>query len=376
MTAKARAMQAQGIRVISFAAGEPDFNTPEVVCEAAIKALKDGQTKYAPSRGIPALREAVVAKTARENGFTCQDNQIVVSCGAKHSLYNALMVLVDPGDEVVLFAPYWMTYADQIRLAGGVPKVVSCGAETCFTPTPDQIREAITARTKVIIVNSPGNPTGGAWNAEQYAALAEVTERHGTWVISDEIYERLLYTGTHQSVAALNPSMAERTVTILGCSKTYAMTGWRIGFAVAPAPVAAAMADLQDQVTSNATTFAQVGAVAALNMPATDVDAMREEFRRRRDLGLGLLQKMAGIHCPEPHGAFYFFVDVSEVLARPDAPWTTDLALADWLLEHAHIACVPGSVFEGPGHLRFSYATSPAQIEEGFHRLHAALNPL
>lgn len=373
MTARARKMQAEGIDVISFAAGEPDFNSPDAANTAAKEAIDKGLTKYAPSRGLPALSQAIVEKCSRENGLEVTGDQIVVSCGAKHSLYNTMMVLVQPGDEVVLFAPYWMTYADQVRLAGATPVVVHTGIESGYVPTPEQIAGAITPRTKAIVINSPSNPTGGAWPLETLRAVAELAVKHGVWIISDEIYERLTYGHQHVSVATLDKSVADQTVTILGCSKTYAMTGWRIGFAVAPKPVAAAMANLQDQVTSNATTFAQAGAVAALNLPPAEVEAMRAEFEARRDIGVKLLRQIPGVKIAEPKGAFYFFADFREHIGG-DIP--DDLALAERLLADAHVATVPGSVFEGPGHLRLSYATSRANIEKGISRIAEALDKL
>ena len=373
MTARARKMQAEGIDVISFAAGEPDFNSPAVANEGAKAAIDKGLTKYAPSRGLPALSQAVIDKCARENGLEVTGDQIVVSCGAKHSLYNTMMVLVQPGDEVILVAPYWMTYADQIRLAGATPVVVHTTIETGYVPTPEQIEAAVTPRTKAIVINSPSNPTGGAWPQDTLKKTANLAVKHGFWIISDEIYEHLTYGHTHVSVASLDKAVAEQTVTILGCSKTYAMTGWRIGFAVAPKPVAAAMANLQDQVTSNATTFAQAGAVDALNMPAADVEAMRAEFEARRNIGVNLLRQIPGVQLAEPKGAFYFFADMSAFIGGsvPD-----DLALAELLLAEAHVATVPGSVFEGPGHLRMSYATSRQNIEAGIARIAEALAKL
>ncbi|MBS1708568.1 MAG: pyridoxal phosphate-dependent aminotransferase [Armatimonadetes bacterium] len=370
MTTRARKMMAEGIDVISFAAGEPDFNSPEAANEAAKKAIDAGLTKYAPSRGLPALSEAVIEKCARENGLTVSSDQIVVSCGAKHSLYNTMMVLAGPGDEVVVFAPYWMTYVDQIRLTGATPVVVHTGIETGYVPTPEQIEAAITPRTKAMVINSPSNPTGGAWPVETLKRAGELAVKHGFWIISDEIYERLTYGYEHVSIASLDKSIAEQTVTILGCSKTYAMTGWRIGFAVAPKPVASAMSNLQDQVTSNATTFAQAGAVAALRLPPSEVESMRAEFEARKNLGVGLLRAIPGVQLADPKGAFYFFADFSHYIGGkiPD-----DLALAEHLLATAHVATVPGSVFEGPGHLRLSYATSRKDIETGIARIAEAL---
>lgn len=373
MTSRARKMQADGIDVISFAAGEPDFNSPDCANQEAKAAIDKGLTKYAPSRGLPSLSQAVIEKCARENKLEVTAEQIVVSCGAKHSLYNTMMVLVQPGDEVILFAPYWMTYADQIRLAGGTPVVVHTSIESGYVPTPDQIAAAITPRTKAMVINSPSNPTGSAWPLDTLKKAAELAVKHGVWIISDEIYERLTYGYEHVSIASFDKSVAEQTVTILGCSKTYAMTGWRIGFAVAPKPVASAMANLQDQVTSNATSFAQAGAVAALHMPDSEVEAMRAEFEARRDLGVGLLRQIPGVQLAEPKGAFYFFTDFSAFIGGSVAD---DLALAELLLADAHVATVPGSVFEGPGHLRLSYATSRENIEKGIARIAEALTKL
>ncbi len=373
MTAKARAMQAQGIDVLSFAAGEPDFNTPGAICEAAISAIESGLTKYCPSKGLPQLREAIRAKVQRENGFSCGDDQIVVSCGAKHSLYNALQVLVEPGDEVILIAPYWMTYADQIRLAGGTPVVVSTTAATSYTPHIDQIKEALSPRTKAIIVNTPCNPTGAAWDRGLIKEVAALALKHGIWIISDEIYERLIYGHAHTSFASLSKEVAAQTITVQGCSKTYSMTGWRIGFSIAPANVTSAMANLQDQVTSNATTFAQAGAIEALNLDPAIVEEMRVEFETRRDMGLELLRAIPDVSVTTPLGAFYFFVDISKHLG---GSISDDVALAEWLLENAHIATVPGSVFEGPGHLRLSYAAHPDEIREGIARLQKGLTEL
>ncbi len=372
MTAKARRLQSEGHDVVSFAAGEPDFNTPEPVCEAAIKALRDGVTKYTPSAGLPALRQAVAAKLSRENGLAYDPDQVVVSCGAKHSVFNALQALIDPGDEVLLLAPYWMTYRDQILLAGGVPVTVAAEAREGFVPSIDRLREAVTPRTRALILNSPSNPTGATFSRAQLKELAALAIRHDLWVVSDEIYERLTYDTPHTSLAALGRDVAERTVTVTGCSKTYAMTGWRIGFAAAPRPVAQAMSNLQDQVTSNPTSFAQMGAIAALELGPESVEAMREEFLRRRDQMCQRLRAIPGVTLDTPSGAFYCFPDVSPFLER----FGDDVGLADFLLEDALVATIPGSVFEGPGHLRLSYAASPADIEKGLERVADSLAKL
>ena len=370
ITAKAQAMKAEGIDVISFAAGEPDFNTPQPICDAAIKALGAGFTKYTPSAGTPDLKQAIVEKLERDNGLTYKPNQIVVSCGAKHSVYNAMQVLLDPGDEVILIAPYWMTYAEQIRLAGGVPKVIHTTAESGFVPTYDQLRAAITEKTKAIIVNSPCNPTGAVLPHQTLKEIGMLALRHGFWIVSDEIYERLVYGVKHESMASLGKDVAERTITINGCSKSYAMTGWRIGFCAAPVEVAQAMSNFQDQVTSNPTSFAQKGAVEAFNMPADEVEVMRAEFQARRDLVVSLLRQIPGLVVPEPKGAFYVLPDFSAYIGG-DLP--TDLDLAAYLPQEARVATVPGSVFEGTGHLRMSYAASREHIEKGVARIAEAL---
>ncbi len=371
ITAKANAMKAEGIDVVSFAAGEPDFNTPEAVNEAAIAAIRAGFTKYTPSAGTPDLKKSIVAKLERDNGLKYTPEQIVVSCGAKHSVYNTMQVLLDPGDEVILIAPYWMTYAEQVILAGGVPRVVHTTLESGFVPTYDQLREAVTPRTKAIIVNSPSNPTGAVFGHQTLKEIATLALRHGFWIVSDEIYERLVYGDAKQeSIASLGAEVSERTITINGCSKSYAMTGWRIGFAAAPVPVAKAMSNFQDQVTSNPTSFAQKGAIAAFNLPPDEVEAMRQEFEARRNLVVSLLRQIPGLRVPEPKGAFYVLPDAS---AHITGDLKTDIDLADYLLQEAKVATIPGSVFEGPGHLRLSYAASRADIEKGVARIAEAL---
>ena len=371
ITSKAKAMQAEGIDVVSFGAGEPDFNTPEPICEAAIDAIHKGFTKYTPSAGIPELRKAVVNKFEHENGLKYTPEQVIVSCGAKHSVYNTMQVLLDPGDEVILIAPYWMTYADQVRLAGGVPVVVHTSSEAGFVPELDQLKEAISPRTKAIIVNSPSNPTGAVLPRETLKQIAALALRHSLWVVADEIYEHLLYGGEkHVSIASLGTDIFNQTITINGCSKSYAMTGWRIGYAAAPLPIAKAMSNFQDQVTSNPTSFVQKGAVAALNLPPSSIEAMRAEFEARRDLIHGLLTAIPGIKMPSPKGAFYAFPDVSAYL---NGDLKSDVDLATFLLDEAKVATVPGSVFEGSGHIRLSYATSRADIEKGVARIAEAL---
>ena len=369
ISAKANSLKADGIDVISFGAGEPDFNTPQPICDAAKAAIDAGFTKYTPSAGINELREAICGKLARENGLEYHPSQIIVSCGAKHSVYNSVQVLVDPGDEVILLAPYWMTYADQIQLAGGTPVVVRASAESGFVPEISAIAEAISPRTKAILINSPSNPSGAVLPDSLLQGIADLAEKHDFWIISDEIYERLVYGTSCRSIASFGSNVKDRTITIGGCSKSYAMTGWRIGFAAAPLPVAKAMSNFQDQVTSNPTSFAQKGATVAFNLPSESVEEMRAEFEIRRDLIVGLLSDIPGVMITPPKGAFYAFPDISKCLR----PGETDVDLAEFLLETAHVAVVPGSVFEGQGHIRLSYATSRKNIEEGVRRIKEAL---
>jgi len=373
ITSKARNLKAAGIDVVSFAAGEPDFNTPDAICNAAIDAMRSGDTKYTASSGTVALKESIQRKMARENGLSIQANQIVVSCGAKHSLYNACMTLFQPGDEVILLAPYWMTYADQVRLTGAQVVEIACSAANNFVPTAEQLRAAITPRTRGIMINSPSNPTGALLPTETLQDIAALAEQHNFWIISDEIYEKLTYGVAHAPITSLDAGVMDRTIYINGCSKTYAMTGWRIGYAVAPAPIAQAMSNLQDQVTSNPTSFAQAGAAVALDLPNDAVEAMRAEFEARRTIIVDGLNSIPGVACNYPAGAFYAFPDVSSYLGER---FKTDVELADYLLDQAHVAVVPGSVFQGHGHIRLTYATSRSQIEEGVRRIGKALEAL
>lgn len=374
ITAKANAMKAAGEDVVNFGAGEPDFNTPEPIIEATVDALRGGFTKYTPSAGIKELKEAVATKLLRENNVKVSPDQVVMSCGAKQSVYQTMQVLLDQGDEVILIAPYWMTYAEQIRLAGGVPKVVKAPAENGFVPSLDQLKEAIGPRTKAILINSPSNPTGAILPRGTLKEIASLALRHNLWIVTDEIYERLIYGGeSHTSLASLSTEVADRTITIGGCSKSYSMTGWRIGFAAAPLPVAKALSNLQDQITSNPTSFAQKGATVAFNLPAESVEAMRAEFEARRDLISRLLGDIPGIKMPMPKGAFYAFPDVTAYLGGRIA---NDLDLAGYLLEEAKVAVIPGTVFEGEGHIRLTYACSRADIERGVGRIAEALSKL
>lgn len=365
-------MKAEGIDIVSFGAGEPDFNTPEPVCDAAIEAIRAGFTKYTPTAGIPSLRQAISAKLERENRLRYTPDQIVVTCGAKQAIYNALQVLIDPDDEVILISPFWMTYAEQVRLAGGVPVIVQTHHKAGFIPDYEDLREAITTKTKAILVNSPSNPTGAVLPRATLKEIAGLSIRFGLWIVADEIYEHLIYDGLrHISIASLGAEVLGRTVTINGCSKSYAMTGWRIGYAAAPLEVAKAMSNLQDQVTSNATSFAQWGAVAAMNLDPSVIETMRSEFQARRDLIYDLLTAIPYVSMAKPQGAFYALPDISAYIGNE---LKSDSDLASYLLERAKVAVVPGSVFHGPGHIRLSYAISRKDIVKGVARIAEALS--
>lgn len=373
ITAKAKALQAAGADVIAFGAGEPDFNTPEPICLAAKAAIDRGFTKYTVTTGMIELKEAVSEKLQADNGLDYAPDQIVVSCGAKQCLFNTLWVLAGPGDEVILIGPYWMTYADQVRLVGATPVVVHTRADDNFVPSYEALRDAITPRTKAIMINSPSNPTGAVYPRQTLKEIAQLALRHDLWVIADEIYEKLVYEGEHVSIGSLGRDILQRTVTIGGCSKSYAMTGWRIGYMAAPQEVVKAVSAFQDQVTSNPTSFAQIGAITALGLDSTSIEVMRSEFDARRNLGFAELSKIPNLRVPKPMGAFYFFVDIS---AHLGGRLKTDAELAEYLLEQVHVATVPGSVFEGDGFLRISYTASQDNIRRGIQRIGEALGRL
>lgn len=371
ISAKANAMKAEGIDVISFGAGEPDFPTPEPICAAAHEALDSNFTKYTATPGMMQLREAIANKLRDDNGIEVAATNVVVSNGAKQSLFNALMTLVDPGDEVIVLSPYWMTYIEQIALAGGTPVVVRSSPENGFLPDVDQIAAHVTPRTKAIVLNSPCNPTGAVYPRDVLEGIANLAVHRGLWVICDEIYEKLIYEGReHISIASLGREIAAQTVTINGCSKSFAMTGWRIGFAAAPKEVADAMACLQDCVTSNANSIAQKGAIAAYAMPRDKMEAMRSEFEIRRNLMYSELCKVDGVQVNKPQGAFYFLLGVSNFLK---GEIKDDTELASRVLDEAKVATVPGSVFDAPGFIRLSYTASQTNIKRGVERLAGAL---
>lgn len=368
MGSKAKRMAEAGMRVVSLAAGEPDFGTPKAVCDAAEQAMRSGATKYTPSAGTPALREAIAAKFVRENGLDATAATVMATCGAKQALFNAFTVLLDPGDEVLVPTPCWPTYLDQIELAGGRPVPVPTEAGEGYALDPDRLAAAVGPQTRAVVLNSPCNPTGAVVADSSVEAIGRIAAKHGLWIVSDEIYERIRYGPPHVSAARLcDPA---QVVTVSGCSKTYAMTGWRIGFVHACREVVDAMVNVQDQVTSNPTSFAQAGAVAALNLPGDEVESMRARFQSRRDLILRLLDTHLGIAPPTPAGAFYVLADVRSWLAEGEE----DADLADRLLESAGVATVPGSCFLARGCLRLSYAASEADIEEGVAKMAGLLH--
>ncbi len=380
--AKAKALRAQGINVISFGAGEPDFDTPERIKDAALQAMRRGQTKYTEVGGVPELRAAVCAKFKRDNGLDYEPADVLVSCGAKHTLYNMVVALIDPGDEVIVPSPYWVSYPEQVRLVGGVPVAVETHEATGFDLDPERVRAAVTARTKVIILNSPNNPTGAVFSPAALQAVARLAVERNLFVVSDECYEALTFEGRHVSIASLGADIKARTLVINTCSKAYAMTGWRIGYAAGPRELIRAMTDVQSQVTSNPSSIAQWAAVEALGGPQDEVAKMAGEFDRRRRLIVAGLNALPGVRCTMPKGAFYAFANVSGLFGRTWKAVDTSVTLkgsldvAAFLLEAARVAVVPGLDFGSDAHVRLSYATSDALISEGLARMDAAIRTL
>ncbi|NLG83174.1 MAG: pyridoxal phosphate-dependent aminotransferase [Firmicutes bacterium] len=375
MDARAKQMQREGQDVVFFGVGEPDFDTPEFIKDEAVAALRAGMTKYAPAAGLADLREAVCQYLYKEYGLSYRPKNIVITCGAKHALYNVFQVILEPGDEVILPVPYWVSYSEQIKLAGGVVVPVMTTAANGFRMQPEDFAAAITPRTRAVVINSPNNPTGAVYSRAELLAIAEIAVRHDLVIVSDEIYDHLIYDGlAPTSIPTLGPEVAARTILINGVSKTYAMTGWRIGYAAGDEKVIAAMADLQSH-SSNATTFCQKAAIKALLGPQEAVEKMRAEFARRRDLMVRLVRETPGLDCLTPQGAFYVFVDVGRLIGRTVAGETVrdDEHLAEIFLEKAKVAVVPGAGFGMPNYIRLSYATSCERIEEGFRRIKALL---
>ena len=373
--AKAKALKAQGRPIISFAAGEPDFATPPHVVEAALAAVRDpANHRYTPAAGIPILREAIAAKTARDSGWAVSPSQVVVTNGGKQAVYQACATLLDPGDEVLLPAPYWTTYPEAIALAGGIPVEVFAGADQDYKVTVAQLEAARTNKTKALFFVSPSNPTGAVMSFEETKAIGEWATEHGIWVIADEIYQNLVYEpGMDHAVSIVEaaPGVADRCIAVNGVAKTYAMTGWRLGWMVGPQDAINAASNLQSHLSSNVSNISQMAAVAALTGDQTAAKKMREAFNVRRNTIVSGLNAIEGIFCPEPLGAFYVYPDVTGLLGKEWGGTTphTSLELADLILEKCEVAAVPGEAFGPSGYLRFSYALGDDDLAEGIARL-------
>ena len=378
MQAKAKAMRAQGIDVISFGAGEPDFDTPRRIKDAAVRAIEQGQTKYTEVGGVPELRAAVCQKFKRDNGLDYTPDEVTVSCGAKHTLYNLFMALVNPGDEVLIPSPYWVSYPEQVRLLGGVPVPVATPESTAFDLDPAELRRAVTPRTKMIVLDSPGNPTGAVFSSAALAEVAKLAVERDLWIVSDECYEALTYEGRHVSIASLSAEVKARTIVVNTCSKAYAMTGWRIGYAAGPKPVIKAMTDVQSQVTSNPASVSQWAAVEALGGAQDEVPRMTSEFDRRRRVIIAALNAVPGVHCVMPKGAFYAFPNVSGLFGKRARGGVLrgSADVCAFLLDEARIATVAGIDFGSDAHIRLSYATSLEMITTGLARMDAAVRTL
>lgn len=372
---KAKALKASGIDVIGYGAGEPNFPTPQYIVDAAADACRDPRNhRYTPTAGLPELRRAIADKTLRDSGYEIDPDQVVVTNGGKQAVYETFQILLNAGDEVIIPAPYWTSYPEVVKLAGGVPVPVFAGVEQGFLPSIEQLEAARTGRTRAIVLNSPSNPTGVVWPASLVRAIGEWAVEHHVWVVSDEIYEHLNYDDAKTSyVGALVPQVRDQLISLNGVAKTYAMTGWRVGWMVAPLFAAKAAGKLQGHMTSNVSNVSQRAALAAVAGPLDEVARMRKAFDVRRRAIIAALNEVEGVDCPMPNGAFYAFADVRGLLHRPLGPNSstadTSSELAALLLNEAHIAAVPGEAFGAPGYLRFSYALADDQLIEGMRRL-------
>ena len=369
ITATAKEMRAKGLDVIGLGAGEPDFNTPEHILEAAAKAAQAGYTKYTAAGGTVELREAIAEKLKKDNGLTYDVNQIIVTSGAKHALYNLFQAVINPGDEVIIPAPYWVSYIEQVKLAGGRPVIVETSEERLFKVSPEQLERAITDKTKLFLLNSPSNPTGIIYTRDELQALGDICLTHGIGIVSDEIYEQLIYEGEHVSIASLSDDLYANTFVINGVSKTYSMTGWRIGYAAGNRDVIKAMTGIASHSTSNPSSVAQHAAYAAITGTQEPVARMKQAFVERRNYVVERINQIKGIKAVKPQGAFYVFANVSEVIADANGRFRD---ASDWskaLLEEVHVAVVPGNAFGAPLHIRLSYATSMEQLVEALDRI-------
>lgn len=375
VAAQAARLRSQGHKVFPFSVGEPDFDTPRHVREAAVVAIAAGASHYTPVSGTPALKQAVCAATERDRGYSIGPELVTVSCGAKHALFNVALALYGPGDEVIIPAPYWVSYPEQVRIVGANPVIVETHERDDFRMDAASLERAITDRTKAIIICTPSNPTGAAYAREHLEPLLDVVRRHDLWLVVDEIYAELVYGGfKHVSVPVIAPDLRDRTIVISGVSKTYAMTGWRIGWSITPPALAKMLDMVQGQSTTNATAAAQAAAVAALVGPQDEVHSMRAAFERRRNLMVSGLCSIPGVTCRMPQGAFYAFADIRGLYGLPYKGGTTqnDIDVALWLLEEAHVASVAGTPFGAPGYVRFSYACSEQDIEAGIEAIRRA----
>jgi aspartate aminotransferase len=379
ITAKTNALRAQGRDVIGFGAGEPDFDTPDHIKKAAIKAIEAGFTKYTPVGGTDELKDAIINKLSVDNHLEYKRSQVVVSCGAKHTLYNLAQALFEEGDEVIIPAPYWVSYPDIVVLAGGTPVILNTLEKDGFKMKPEQLRSAITDRTKAVILNGPSNPTGASYSPDDLKALAVVLTDTDIFIISDDIYERILYADyPFANMATVDPCLKDRTIVVNGVSKSYAMTGWRIGYAAGPEEIIGAITKIQSQNTSNPASISQKASVAALNGDQSVVAMMVEEFKKRRNYIVGALNDIPGIHCLTPEGAFYVFPNVSGIygLSFSGKKITNSTDFIEYLLDEANVATVPGAAFGSDDHIRLSYATSLKNIEEGVKRIKNAVAKL
>jgi len=362
ITARAKELATQGHDVVNFGAGEPDFDTPDFIKKAGIKAIENGLTKYTPSIGTQDLREAIAAKFQKDNGLIYKPSQIVVSCGAKHSLFNIIQVLIDDGDEVIFQSPYWVSYPEMVKAAGGVSVIVPTNAQTGFKITPELLKKSITPKTKMLIINSPSNPTGVMYHKEELAKIAEICVAHNIYVISDEIYEKLIYdTNVSTSIASLGKEIFDLTITVNGVSKAYAMTGWRIGYAAGALEIMEYIKKYQDHSTSNPASISQAAALEALKASPESIDQMCQIFKKRRDLMLQCLDRVPELSYIRPEGAFYVFCDFSKV--------GNASLIAKQMLDEVKVAGIPGDSFGAPDYIRFSFATSDARIQEGISRV-------
>lgn len=375
ISAMAAALKSKGVNVIGFGVGEPDFETPENIKNAAIEAINQGQTRYTPTAGMPELRKAVCEKFKRDNGLDYEPENIVVSSGAKQSLSNAFTAILNPGDEVIIASPYWVSYPESVKLAGGVPVIVETAEENGFKFDIDDLKNAVNEKTKAIILNSPGNPTGTVYSEEELKAIAEVAVENNIFVVSDEIYEKLIYDGKHVSIASFGDEIKNLTIVVNGMSKAYAMTGWRIGFTASNKEIAKLMSNIQGHITSNPNSIAQYASIEGLRGDQSAVESMREEFEKRKNYACKRVNEIKGLSCIKPKGAFYIMINISEYLGKTvqGMEIKDSLDFTKLVLEKGNVAVVPGIAFGSDKFVRLSYATSMENIKEGLNRIEQVL---